>query len=246
MQDHPGKYRVLPREGVTRIDTCHLRARSIGWPYSDAHAEAIEAQWQEARKLNPRYFNGIVYLMDDVHIESGTLTASFLRSDFKSYLHWRRSEFPEAGVFDGFGTAFIRSSDGYVMLGLQRSGNVNSGRTYMPAGFVDENDVKPDGSIDITASVVREVREETGIDDNLLVKDPGLFVVRYGPHIAIAVPLHLTMTAKEFVAFVEQHNAVSEDPELEAIVPVRAMSDIEGMHVVPFTRVLLEYVFAAR
>ena len=130
---------------------------------------------RQATQSNPRYFNGVVHLVDDVRLDGDSASMlRFVRTDFKSYLFWRDQGFPEAGVLDGFGSALIRSSDGHMMLGRQRAGNVNAGLAYPPAGFIDEQDVEADGSIDIAGSVAREVSEETGIDAAALVRDDGL------------------------------------------------------------------------
>ena len=115
---------------------------SAFWPFAEANKSAIEAHWAKVIQINPRYFNGVVHLVEDMHFDNGVLDASLLKTDFKSYLFWRDQGFPEAGVLDGFGSALIRSSDGHMMLGRQRAGNVNAGLAYPPAGFIDERTSK--------------------------------------------------------------------------------------------------------
>jgi len=230
-------------EGVSAVDRCVLRVNSDIWPFARIHAEGIEAHWLAATRVNPRYFNGIVHLVDDVILESGELNASLVCTDFKSYLFWREQGFPEAGVLDGFGSALIRSFENHIILGRQRAGNVNSGLVYLPSGFIDEQDVGADGSIDIAVSVVREVGEETGVEGELLTRDAGYFVTRSGSQLSIAVPFHVAMTTEEFVRFVERQIA-TRDAELEAIIPVRGPGDIEDVAMPRYARVLLEALFA--
>ena len=230
-------------EGVTAVDRCVLEVGGGAWPFAKSRADEIEAHWQEATRVNPSYFNGIVHLVDDVSLESGGLNASLVRTDFKSYLYWREQGFPEAGVLDGFGSALIRSSEGHVILGRQRAGNVNSGLVYLPSGFIDEQDVEADGSIDIVASVVREIAEETGAQGELLSRGPGFLVTRSGPQLSMAVPFHVAMTTEEFVRFVEGQIA-THDSELEAIIPVAGLGDIEDLPMPRYARVLLEALFA--
>jgi 8-oxo-dGTP pyrophosphatase MutT (NUDIX family) len=230
-------------ESVSAVDRCVLAVRGDAWPFAKSHAEAIEASWQEATRANPRYFNGVVHLIDDVSLERGALNASLVRTDFKSYLYWREQGFPEAGVLDGFGSALIRSSDDHVILGRQRAGNVNSGLAYLPSGFIDAQDVEADGSIDIVASVVREIAEETGAGGELLSRDAGFLVTRSGPQLSLAVPFRVAMTTEELIRFVERKIA-THDSELEAIIPVAGLGDIEDLPMPRYARVLLEALFA--
>jgi 8-oxo-dGTP pyrophosphatase MutT (NUDIX family) len=231
--------------GVKAISNCLLTVDNDIWPYAEENAAEIDAHWERARNANPSLFNGIVYLTSGMQLSDGALHVSLVRTDFKSHLLWRAKGFPEAGVLDGFGSALIRSSDGDVLLGLQRPGHMNSGFAYLPSGFIDENDVDADGSVDIVRGVMREVVEETGVEDSDFTKDEGFYLVRSGPQLCIAVPLHVSMTTAEFSRAVEQHNATTADPELDRIVPVSGLGDLDTVPLLPFTRLLLETIFAS-
>jgi 8-oxo-dGTP pyrophosphatase MutT (NUDIX family) len=231
-------------DGVTKLSSCALRARSARWAFADENAEAIDAHWDEAKRSNPNYFNGVIYLVDDVAISDGALQASLLRTEFKSYLYWRTNGFPQAGVLDGFGSALIRSEDGHIMLGRQRAGNVNGGQTYAPAGFIDEQDVDAEGVIHIDQSALREVTEETGIDPGALSRDDGFYLTRSGPQLSIAVPLLARMTTVEFIRRAEQHIAASPNSELDAIVAVAGLHDIENLPTPRYMRMLLDAILA--
>lgn len=231
--------------GVKLISNCSLKVDDDIWPYAKKNAAGIDAHWQAAKKSNPSLFNGVVYLTNGVRLSDGALHVSLVRTDFKSHLFWRAQGFPEAGVLDGFGSALIRSSDGDVMLGLQRAGNMNAGFAYLPAGFIDENDVDTDGRVDIIRGVKREVAEETGVEDSAFIKDDGFYLVRSGPQLSIAVPFHVSMTTAEFMQAVERHIATTAHPELDTIVPVSGLADLETVPLLPFTRLLLETIFAS-
>ncbi|MFT3730467.1 MAG: NUDIX hydrolase [Hyphomicrobium sp.] len=232
--------------GVKVISRCVLTIVGDGWPFADQFAADIEAHWQNAKASNPGYFNGVVYLTKDIRSEESEIHGSLIKTDFKSYLYWRSRGFPEAGVIDGFGSALIRSSDGEFMLILQRPGNVNHGFAYLPSGFIDQYDVLPDGTVDIGRSVEREVQEEIGEVGNSLVREDGFVTTRAGVHLCFAVPFYVPMTSEEFVARVAQHNATSDDPEIEAVVPVGRLEDLEGLKVLPHARALLEALLVAR
>ncbi|WP_144061373.1 NUDIX hydrolase [Hyphomicrobium denitrificans] len=231
-------------DGVTRLSSCALRVSSARWAFADENAREIDAHWVEAKRSSPNYFNGIVYLVDDVAISDRALKASLLQTDFKSYLYWRAAGFPAAGVLDGFGSALIRTQDGRIMLGRQRAGNVNGGQAYAPAGFIDGQDVDAEGVIHIDRSALREVTEETGIDPAALMKDDGFYLTRLGPQLSMAVPLRVRMTTAEFVRRAEQHIAASPNSELDAIIPIAGLHDVEDLPTPRYMRVLLEAILA--
>lgn len=173
MQNTPGRRSFHTPDGVTKLSSCVMQVNSQRWVFAETNAAEIDAQWSDAQRANPNYFNGVVYLVDGVTLSDGELHASLLRTDFKSYLYWRHSGFPKTGVLDGFGSALIRTQDGHIMLGRQRMGNVNGGQAYAPAGFIDGQDVDADGFVHIERSALREASEETGLDSSVLEKEDG-------------------------------------------------------------------------
>jgi hypothetical protein len=233
-------------DGVKVIAGCTLRVAQGNWPFAEENAAAIDDNWEQAKRTNPNYFNGIVYLMQDAAYDGLVMDAALVRSDFKTYLYWRQQGFPEAGVIDGFGSALIRSCDGHFMLITQRAGNVNHGFAYLPSGFIDQNDVQPDGTIDIGRSVERELEEEIGEVADTLRRDEGYIAVREGVHLSFAVPFHLPITSDEFIAMVARHNEITHDPEIDTVIPVGRLEDLDGLKILPYARALLEALLVAR
>ena len=244
MQESTGKIAFPFVDGVRKITACFLKVESDAWPFAERNTAPIDAHWAQAKQRNPQYFNGIVHLVQDMRSEGDTLDASLVKTDFKSFLYWREQGFPEAGVLDGFGSALIRSSDGHIVLGRQRKGNVNSGLAYPPSGFIDEQDIGADGAIDIAQSVVREVAEETGIEAGLLVRDQGFYLTRSGAQLSIAVPFRVPMSTAELISFVERKIAASHDSELAAIIPIASRRDIKDLAMPRYGRLLLDALLA--
>ncbi|MBK9078226.1 MAG: NUDIX domain-containing protein [Hyphomicrobium sp.] len=227
------------RDAVYVIDRCTLTGHDAPWPFARANAAEIEAAWHTALAANPHFFNGVVYLVDGLAIDGLALDARLLRTDFKSYLYWRGKGFPESGVRDGFGSALIVASDGAILLGRQRAGNVNGGLAYLPGGFIDGRDVANDGSIDIAASIVRELQEETGLTAEDVVVQPGYLVTVNGAHVSIAKTFRSTLNGAMLGRKIESHLASDPASEFESIVIVRSVGDLEGLAMPPYARLLV-------
>jgi 8-oxo-dGTP pyrophosphatase MutT (NUDIX family) len=226
-------------DSVTAVTGCDLRVADGVWGYGHDNAKAIDEAWQSARVENPAFFNGTIHLINGLRLEEGCLHATFLRTDFKSYLHWRRAGFPETGILDGFGSALIMSADGAILLGRQRAGNINAGLAYLPGGFIDARDAGPDGCIDITASIIRELQEETGLTGADLQQRPGFWITQTAAHVSIAVTFMANLDADALKTKIENFIAADPESELADIVVVRQLSDLDGLAMPDYARVLL-------
>jgi len=65
-----------------------------------------------------------------------------------------------------------------------------------------------------------------------------------GAQLSIAVPLRIDMTTAEFIRHAERYIAESDDPELEAVIPVASLRDVEDLPMPRYMRPLLEFVLA--
>jgi hypothetical protein len=231
------------KDEVISVARCALVVRPTPWAYAREHAMAIDAHWQHRQAESPELFNGSIFVLTGESFEGGTYVATFTPVEFKAFLHWRETGYPETGVRDGFGSALIVSAEGHVMLGRQAPGHLNFGLAYPPGGFIDPRDVGPDGRIDIDASIDREIVEETGLPLATLRPDPGYLVTRCGPHRSIARLYRSAETAAALKARVAATIAADPAPELDALVPVRGRHDL-AVPVPEYARRLLAAVFA--
>lgn len=234
-------------EGVKRVERCELTLGTREWGWAARHADAIDRHWSARHAQNPAMFNGTIFLVAEERLGARVLEAELLRADFKSYLYWRDSGFPsEAGVRDGFGSALIRSGEGHVVLGRQRAGNINAGFAYLPGGFIDENDLRPDGSIDIDGSIARELREETGLSAGDVEMREGFIITHCGQLTSIAREFVSFLGADELQAKIRANLSAQHDAELADMVIVREAADIDGAAapVHAYAQVLLRAMFA--
>ena len=215
------------RPGVMRVEDCRLSVVPDRWRYADDNHDAIDRLWEQRRVERPQLFNGRIFLMSAATLAAGQLTASFIETEFKAYLHWREAGFPEAGVRDAFGSALIRTAEGYLLYGRQRPGHVNGGLVCPPGGFIDPRDAGPDGDIDIAASIAREVAEETGLVASELSVQPGYWLAITGPHVSMAREFRADRPALDLVAQIARTLAADPDPELAEMVAIRSAADVE-------------------
>lgn len=232
-----GETRVFAASGVD------LRLGDGGWGFADRHRNDIAAHWSRRTRETPDFFDGTVHLLTSYTVSgSGILSARFVRTDFKNFLFWRETGWPDRGVMDGFGSALIVSAEGHVLLGRQRAGNLNSGLCYPPGGFIDARDVGPDGTIDIDASVAREIGEETGLRAPEIQRAAGYLVTIAGPVLSIAVLYRSALPGPALLSAVRGHIAADARSELADVVLVVPGEASHELPMPAYARALLAHL----
>lgn len=230
----PGETRVFSATGVD------LRVVEGGWSFAERERDAIRAHWERRVSEKPRFFNGAIHVVARYALSpEGLLSAEFVRTDFASFLYWREKGSPDTAVMDCFGTGLVFSAESKLLLGQQRSGNLNDRAIYPPSGFIDPADVRKDGVIDIDASVMREVTEETGLDASDLAPTGTYIVTQLGPVLSIGIPLRSSLTADELEARIARYIAADPESELARAFLVGLGDTLPGKPVPDYARVLL-------
>jgi 8-oxo-dGTP pyrophosphatase MutT (NUDIX family) len=214
------------------------------WDFAATHANEIESHWAHRLTTNPGYFNGVVHVMADWHVNESTFVATFYRSDFKSFLYWREHGYPPAHALDAFGSAMVLSREGCVLLGHQSAGHINAGRAYLPSGFIDQRDCNNEGVIDIAASVMRELCEETGLTSAHLHRVPGFVIVVTGMIVCIAVRLQSTLSSVDLVHQIKATLAADPDPELVDVIFADPKTDLTALNVPVYSALAMQTAFA--
>ncbi len=236
---------TAPRGRVVRAECCELAVGGRGWPFARENAAEIDAHWQRRTAQCPGYFNGRIYMLTRYTLHDGVLRGELTEVEFKQFLYWRDLGEPDTSVFDAFGSALIRSSDDAVLLGRQRPGNINSGLAYLPGGFIDTRDVDAAGRVDIRASILREVEEETGLATHELAACDGFLVTLIGQQISIAVEILADVPARELVRRLGARIAADPGSELEEILAVRTRADLASLAMPGYARLLLDALLPA-
>ncbi|HEY5225201.1 MAG TPA: NUDIX hydrolase, partial [Methylovirgula sp.] len=230
----------------TVADIAYQLDETQAWAFERDRAGEIEAHWQKRLARNPHLFDGRVLLMRQAEIierdGARRLQGTCFSAAYKSFMAWRDFGFPESGVANVFGMAALRSADGAFLLGEMASTTANAGDIYFPAGTPDPKDLK-DGSIDFEGSVLRELKEETGLGQDSVRLDAGWTIVFYGAYIACMKAMRSSLSAAEILARVDGFLAREKHPELARLKPVVSPADFDQDHMPEFTRAYMRHVW---
>jgi 8-oxo-dGTP pyrophosphatase MutT (NUDIX family) len=209
---------------IHRVTTLDLRLEPWSWPFAIERRTDIDAYFAARQAEKPELWNGRVLLARRPVFSEARFSACYFETDFASLLAWRDWGFPGDGVFDVFGMGALRCSDGVFALGVMGSHTANAGLVYFPAGMPDPADIS-EGTVDMPGSVAREVREETGLDEQDYRATAYWDCVVSGKSIAMIRLLDVNMPAERLRVRIETALASQHQPELCRIHLVRDASD---------------------
>lgn len=235
------------KDGVSRVHACRLQASTAQWPFAQRETDAIDGHWAKRCAESPSFFNGTVYMMaaGSERLTGGMFACTLFPTGFKNFLYWKEHGYPDADAYDCFGSAILRSVEGHVLLGKQAAGNVNSGLAYLPGGFIDARDVDATGSVDIGASIARELAEETLLASHEIERLPGFRVIRCGAQVSLAVEFRSPLSSDALRTAVLERLRSGGDGELTDLLIVRDQADLSPDYIPVYTRLALSDVFAS-
>jgi len=232
---------------IFRVAEIDARVSPFDWDFSRERADDIAAHWAQAVAKKPAMFDGRVllgHMFDHAPDNGGLLRSRYFETAFSAFLAYRDFGFPGGRVFNGFAMAALRSADGAFILGEMGAHTASAGMSYFPAGTPDLDDIVGD-KVDLAGSVVRELREETGIEIAEGAIDPVWTIVRLGGRIACMRPVRLDQSAAEIAAKVGAFLAREKEPELAGMRIVRTMADLDRLIAPEFIRIYLAHEFGA-
>ncbi|MFM2422126.1 MAG: hypothetical protein RL291_656 [Pseudomonadota bacterium] len=215
-------------------------------PLERERAEEIAAHWAELQAKNPHLWNGRVLVQHAWEIVGGVYRARYAAINFATMLAWRDKGFPGPPMRNGFAAAALRARDGAFLMGLMAETTANAGRWHFPAGTPDLQDVTADGRVDLAASLVRELREETGLEATEVVIDPRWYAVEAGPRVAFLRIVDLPLDADAARALILSRLPSLAEQELADIVIVRTRADVDRQRSPPFFAAFLDAALEGR
>ncbi len=238
---------MIPLEGVQPVARIDYRRQSYDWAFARDEAAAIDAHWAGVQAVKPALFDGRVLVAHRMAIEpddGGVLRAAAFETGYKPFLCWRDFGFPGAPLFNLFPMGALQSADGAFMLGAMSAGTTSAGRLYFPAGTPEPADVRADGTVDLAGNILRELREETGLDSAEVDLARDWTLVFDGARVACMKRVRCRLDAAALLRRFADFRAGERDPELDALVPMRSTADFQAERMPGFMQTFLRYAFA--
>ena len=197
------------------------------WAFAEENRDAIAEHWAGLQARHPHIWNGGVLICTSARIDNGRLGASFVGTDYASFLAWRDWGRPDPAARNCFGSAAVLSSDGALIYGRMGRHTINAGQVYPPGGSLEPADVDGEGYVDVIGSIRRELQEETGLDPAAARAGDTIAIFTNGK-ISVAQAFHFGLTAAEIEAVAAAHIATAAEEELESVVIMRDASQIDS------------------
>jgi 8-oxo-dGTP pyrophosphatase MutT (NUDIX family) len=217
-----------PAPEIVRIKRLELAVAPRPWPFADEHREEIARHFEQLKQSKPAVWNGRILLLHEHAIAGDVFRGGYLETDYASFVAWRDWGFPDATVRNCFSLGALRACDGGFLLGVMNAHTLNAGKIYFPAGTPDPSDIVGE-TVDLAASIRREVAEETGLGPEAYQAEEGWTCVLTATHIAQIKLLHTPETAAVLRERVLAHLAREAQPELADIRIVRGPADLDPM-----------------
>jgi 8-oxo-dGTP pyrophosphatase MutT (NUDIX family) len=228
---------------IVALDRVEAQVETFDWGFARERADEIAAHWAAVSAGKPAMFNGRVMLQHRAAIEDGVFHAGYFGADYAAFLAWRDFGLPKPTIRNGFAMAALRAADGAFLLGRMGDHTANPGKVYFAAGTPDEEDVRPDGTLDLAGSVTRELCEETGLTlDEISVEERWTAVIVPG-RVAFMRPVGIDLPAEAARELMLERIAQQDEPELSDIVIVRNLADCAGYDMPPFMTSYLVHMF---
>jgi 8-oxo-dGTP pyrophosphatase MutT (NUDIX family) len=210
---------------VAVVERLDLRLTPLPWRFADERRADIDAYFADMQRRKP-VWNGRMLLLHEWALDGLLLHGAFLETDFASYIAWRDWGFPDAGVTNCFAQGALRAADGAFLLGVMGAHTAGAGSIYFPSGTPDPKDVTG-GTVDLDLSVMRELREETGLTAADVSVAPSWHAVIAGPRIALMKSLQAAEPADALREKILRHLAAEDNPELSDIRIVRGPENLD-------------------
>jgi 8-oxo-dGTP pyrophosphatase MutT (NUDIX family) len=210
------------------------------WPFAEENRDAIDRHWLVESRRNPHLFNGKVLLAIRSGFDAdGVFFGDHVAVEFKAFLAWRDWGFDAGRGRNIFGSTLIRPADGGFLMGCMGGHTANAGKVYPPSGTLDLTDVGDDGTIDIEASMRRELREETGLLASQFTPGPAYIVIEEKARVCVARVMHSTQPAQALMAEIHRLIAADPEPELSHMVHVRQAMALPDEVYLPYVQAII-------
>jgi 8-oxo-dGTP pyrophosphatase MutT (NUDIX family) len=216
---------VGPDADVIPVSRVELGAAPWRWPFAIERRADIDEFFARQQRDNPALWNGRLLLLREFALDEGVLRGSLFETDYASMIAGIEWGTIRGSVKACFVAAALMSADGAFLAGLMADHTRNAGQIVFPSGSIDPEDVRG-GSVDMEASVRRELEEETGLDAAEVEAEPGWHVVIDGPRMPVFKVVRAGQPAAELRNRIMARLARQPHPEFADMRIIRAPADL--------------------
>ncbi|TPM38610.1 hypothetical protein [Mesorhizobium sp. B2-3-4] len=231
----------LPRNVILPVDAIDVRLDPGPHPFAVDNAEAIAVNWRHEIAANPALFDGTVVLLSQLAYRDRSLIGRCHAVNYSTFMLWRKRR-ENSGAEHVYGHAVLVAGDNALVAIRMGPRTVNAGRVYFAAGSFEPADFR-DGLVDVDFNMIREVREETGLDLSDARRGVRWHALSSASGTVIFRRYHVDAPADEIARRIAAFVATEADPEIEGPVIIRHAGDLpDGLS--PHMKPLVEWHFA--
>lgn len=129
------------------------------------YAEKVNENWKKEKNSGKSYINGKLYTMAAANILENKIQVYVQETNFAHYLYSKSIEIDKNSCRSMAANALLITSDDYIVLGKMSCSTSLANRVKFIGGAFDQADFC-DEIVDIKRCMIREVKEEVGLDLN--------------------------------------------------------------------------------
>ncbi|MCA0046585.1 hypothetical protein LB577_06400 [Mesorhizobium sp. B283B1A] len=231
----------LPRNIILPVDAVEVRLDPGPHPFALENADAIAENWQREIAANPALFDGTVVLLSQLAWRDKRLVGRCHAINYSTFMLWRQQR-ENTGAEHAYAHAMLVAGDNALVAIRMGPHTVSAGRVYFAAGSFEPIDFR-EGLVDVDFNMMREVREETGLDLSAARRGVRYHALSMASGTVIFRRYHVTAPADEIARRISAFVASETDPEIEGPVIIRHAADLpEGLS--PHMKPLIEWHFS--
>jgi len=231
----------LPRNVILSVDAIDVRLDPSTHPFARDNEQAVAENWQREIAAKPALFDGTVVLLSQLAYRDNRLVGRCHAVNYSTFMLWRKRR-ENSGAEHAYAHAMLVAGDNALVAIRMGSHTVNAGRVYFAAGSFEPDDFR-DGLVDVDFNMIREVREETGLDLSAARRGVRWHALSTTRGTVIFRRYHVDEPADEIARRISAFVAGETDPEIDGPVIIRHAGDLPDgleLHMKP----LIEWHFS--
>jgi 8-oxo-dGTP pyrophosphatase MutT (NUDIX family) len=224
---------ALPLGVILPVDKIDVVLDPSPHPFERGRAEAIAENWRREIAEKPALFDGTVVLLSEFGYDGGRLFGRCHAVRYSTFMYWRKDRAGTA--MHAFAHPMLVTKDNALIAIRMAAHTVNAGRVYFAAGSFEPEDF-PDGQVDPHGNMVREVKEETGLDISNTQRGERHYALATERGTVIFRRYFVDETADEIASRIRDFVAGESEPEIEEPIIIRHAGDLpDGLmpHMLP-------------